>query len=66
MSGVRNFTDERKNNGAPALPRPHAPVPGAPLPISPYTKRPLLFSREIWAVEKRPGFAFSSLYGRGT
>ena len=65
MSGLRNSTAKRKNNGAAPVSTPDTPAPGTPLPITHPKKRNSFFARQIWSVERRLGFAFSSLYGHG-
>ena len=41
----------------------HGPAPVIPFPVARPNRRESLFARQIWSVERRPGFAFPSLYG---
>jgi len=51
-----------KGGNAP-LSTPDSPATTLPLPVAHTKKRKSAFASQIWSVERRPGFAFPSLYG---
>ena len=65
MTLLQSLPDKIKGNGAVPLSTPDSPATIASPPIARPLKRKSFFAGEIWTVESKPGFAFSSLYGRG-
>ena len=65
MTVLQSLPGKIKSNGAAPVSTPDTPATIAPLPVAGPARRPLLFASAIWSVEHRPGFAVSSLYGRG-
>ena len=66
MTLLANSADKYNKNGAAPLFAPHSAPNGTRFPqINQTMTRKSIFARDLWRVETRPGFAVSSLYGRG-
>ena len=63
MSGLRNSTAKRKNNGTAPVPTPDTPATIAQLPTAHPKRRESIFALQIWNVERKPAFTRSRIYG---
>ncbi len=63
MTVLQNSNVNSKGDDVSPPSNTHGPAPVIPFPVARPNRRESLFARQIWSVERRPGFAFPSLYG---